>query len=71
MAHTEYPRHLHKAGGIYTIVGDDDAKAAALADGWALAPVLDPPIEDAADAPADVPEKKKPGRKPKAVDPGA
>lgn len=43
MVFYEYPRHVHKAGGDFLVVEDDTQKAAALADGWSLVPVLTAP----------------------------
>lgn len=40
--HREYPRHLHKVGE-HLVVNSDEEKAAAVADGWALAPAVAPP----------------------------
>lgn len=36
----EYPRHLHKPAGAFLHVDTPEDAAAALADGWALTPVL-------------------------------
>lgn len=42
----EYPRHLHRAHGVFCVVQNDAEKAAALADGWCLFPFLGdaPPV---------------------------
>lgn len=60
----EYPRHVHKAGGVHLEVKSDAEKKEALADGWSLTPV----VEEADEA---EPEAAKPakGRKPKAAEP--
>lgn len=59
-----YPAHVHKAGGVFKVVQNEDEKAAALADGWWPAPVMgpaaDPVVVDAVEAPAAV--KRGPGR---------
>lgn len=56
MVYQEYPRHLHKPGGAYKVVHDDDEKAAALEAGWSLQPVVEgvtpaPAPQDDAPAP--------------------
>ena len=70
----EYPRHVHKPGGLCLSVANDVEKAAALADGWyltpleaeqgAAAPVVVPVAPDAV---ADALEKPRRGR-PRKVD---
>lgn len=53
----EYPRHLHKPGGLTKIVADDEARDAAVKAGWALQAFA----EDAGDdgpAAGDAPAKK-------------
>ena len=67
----EYPRTLHRPDGTTCVVVNDDAKADALADGWALVPFVDltgnrfdaPVAQDDHDLPsswaASQPRKKK------------
>lgn len=54
--HQEYPRHVHKAGGLFLEVASDAARDAALEEGWFLTPVV-----EGEPVPAD--EPKKPGKK--------
>lgn len=37
---TDFPRYVHKAGGVCRLVADAAERDAAVADGWALTPVL-------------------------------
>jgi hypothetical protein len=46
----EYPRAMHRYGVKSLIVSNDAEREAAMKDGWALAPVLEPPAVDVAPA---------------------
>lgn len=35
----QYPRHVHKAGGLWLEVRSEEDAATAVADGWSLTPV--------------------------------
>lgn len=48
----EYPRTMHKANAQVCTVRDDAEKAAALASGWSLLPVMDAPEAPAVAEPA-------------------
>lgn len=72
----EYPRCVHRAGNVCRVVRSDADLADALADGWALEPVLTPEqvaavraarlaageIIDEPPAPEPTPEPRKRGR---------
>jgi len=71
IGYQEYPRHLHKPGGAYLVVENDEARDRALEAGWSLWPVQasEEPSEPAAmstttEAAAPVPRKRR-GRPPK------
>lgn len=59
----EYPRHVHKWAGTdekgnvllndFKVVASDEEKAAALAEGWSLQPVLEDPGKPKKEAKAD------------------
>lgn len=69
-ADADYPRHVHKGYGPtyeYCVVKNDEEKAAALADGYALVPEGPPAKTKPAPKPApaddaDEPDKKHKGR---------
>ncbi len=50
----QYPRHLHKPDGVWTMVHDAGAAVLALEDGWALSPNDFAPRAD--DTPETAPE---------------
>lgn len=73
----EFPRHLHKAGGLFVVCPDEDTYHQLHARGWALLPtehvetpqpvsVFDALAEPAGDVAPVGDEPKKRGRKPKA-----
>ena len=65
--HKEYPRCLHKFGGLTVIVNSAEEVAAKLAEGWSMQPVMDAPVVApvVADeptrgwAPPDAPKKRR------------
>lgn len=71
----DYPCHVHKyappvagdhyTSGIYKVVNNDKEKAAALADGWSLTPVLVDPNADEATETTTETETPKKIRKPR------
>lgn len=58
----EYPRRLHQYGGAVCSVTTDEEKAAKLAEGWSLVPVLEPPVPVVEAAPIEAPRRGRPRR---------
>lgn len=42
----DYPRHVHRRGGIYRVIEDDAALAAARQEGWESQPLTDWPVPE-------------------------
>lgn len=67
--HQEYPRHLHKPGGVYRVVENDQERDAALTDGWSLTPVVAGAVPEAPPVKAKTKDKAPKADKPaKAAD---
>ena len=56
-----YPRHLHKAGGSYLLVHNDEERDAGLAAGWSLDVPVATPVPAAEPIAVEKP-KRGPGR---------
>lgn len=61
----EYPRHLHKAGGVFCVVESDEERDAKVEEGWSLQPVLAVADVESGAGEANLPaaEPKKKGKK--------